>query len=147
MNAKTQNLLIGTWKLVSFEIRQLNIETLKPYGDHPFGQIIYTENGRFSVQLAQPGRTPVKSGDMMDTSHEELSSNYRGYISYFGRYTYEEKMKMVLHHVEGSLFPNWENDTLKRFIKVNKNSIELTTEPTLYGGVEVVASVVWKKIN
>ena len=147
MTTKTQNPLTGTWKLDSFEIRRSNGETVRPFGDKPFGQMIYAENGRFSAQLAQAGRNPIKSGDMMDTSHEELASNYRGFISYFGHYSYDTKTKTVLHHVEGSLFPNWENDTLKRIVKTGRNSVELTTEPTLYGGEEVVAAVVWKRIK
>ena len=147
MNATSKNPLVGTWKLDSFEIRQASGVKQNPFGDHPFGQMIYTENGRFSAQLAQPGRIPVQSGDMMDSSHEELASNFRGFISYFGSYNYDEKTKTVLHHVEGSLFPNWENDTLKRTVKATKDTIELTTEPTLFGSGEVVGVVVWKRIK
>ena len=146
-NTKTKNPLTGTWKLAGFEIRRSNGEVHKPFGDHPYGQIIYTDNGRYSAQLAQAGRMSVRSGDMMDTSHEELTSNFRGFISYYGRYTYDPKSKTVLHHVEGSLFPNWENDTLKRTVRTGRGTITLTTEPTFYGGEEVVASVTWKKIN
>jgi hypothetical protein len=147
MNTKTQNPLVGTWKTVSFEIKRSNGEIHKPFGDHPDGQMVYTDNDRFSAQLAQPGRLQIKSGDMMDTSHEELTSNYRGFISYYGHYTYDAKSNTVLHHIEGSLFPNWENDTLKRFVKATKDKIELTTEPTFYGGEEIVASVTWKRIK
>lgn len=145
MNAKSKNPLIGAWKTEVFEVRRTNGETLKPFGDHPGGQMIYTEDGRFSAQIAQAGRMQIKSGDMMDSSHEELASNYRGFISYFGTYDYDAISKTVLHHVEGSLFPNWENDTLKRFVKASKDRIELTTEPTFYGGEEIVGVVVWKK--
>lgn len=147
MTTNQNNPLVGTWKLESFQVQRKNGQIHHPFGKNPIGQFIYMENGRFSTQMSQPGRIPVKSGDIMDASHEEMGSNFRGFISYFGYYDYDAKKKEVLHHVEASLFPNWDGDVLKRKVKIRGKRLELITEPTLYGNEKITGVVVWKKID
>jgi hypothetical protein len=141
------NPLIGTWKAKSFVVKRKNQTLHYPFGDNPGGQLVYTKEGRFSTQLRQRGRIPVKSGDIMDASHEEMAANFRGFISYYGTFDFDPKNMVVLHHVKGSLFPNWENDSLKRNVRLEGNQLELTTEPTFYGSEDIVASVVWERID
>ena len=142
-----KNALTGTWKAKSFVVKRQNQAIPHPFGENPGGQLIYTANGRFSTQLRQRGRLPVRSGDIMDASHEEMTSGFRGFISYYGTYDFDPDKMIVLHHVKGSLFPNWENDSLKRIVKLEGNTLELTTEPTFYGGEDIVATVVWERIG
>jgi hypothetical protein len=146
MKKTTKNPLAGAWKLVSFEVRRKNGQTHYPFGGNASGQLIYTENGHVTANLSQNGRMEVKTGDIMDASHEEMAASFRGYISYFGQYEFDEKNSVVLHHVEGSLFPNWIGDTLKRNVKFIGDRIELSTEPLKYGSEEVTGVVVWEKI-
>ncbi len=143
---KEKSPLIGTWKAKSFVVKRKNYSVIHPFGEHPGGQLVYTGEGRFSVQLRQRGRIAVRSGDIMDASHEEMASNFRGFISYYGTFVFNPKKMEVLHKVKGSLFPNWENDSLKRIVRLEGDQMELTTEPTLYGTEEVIASVIWEKV-
>ena len=146
MAKKTTNPLVGAWRLVSFEIRRENGMVHHPFGKNARGLLIFTDTGRVSANLSQNGRLEIKTGDMMDASHEEMASNFRGYISYFGRYEYDAKTGTVLHHVKGALFPNWIGDTLKRYVKLEGERLELTTEPTLYGSEGVQGVVAWERI-
>ena len=146
MENKDNNPLVGAWKLASFEVRRKNGATHHPFGNNARGIILYTDTGRVSVSMSQNGRPQVKSGDMMDASHEEMAASFRGYIGYFGRYEYDAKNNTVLHHVKGSLFPNWIGDTLKRKVKIEGDKLELMTEPTLYGTEDVTAVVTWERI-
>ena len=147
MAKKTTNPLVGAWKAVSFEVHRKNGLSQAPFGKNIRGLIIFTENGRVTVNLSQSGRMEVKTGDIMDASHEEMASNFRGYISYFGKYNFDPQTNELLMHVEGSLFPNWIGDTLKRKVKLFENKLELTTVPTLYGSEEIVGKVIWEKIT
>ena len=146
MTNKTNNPIAGVWKLLSFEVRRKNGQSHYPFGGNATGQLIFSENGNVSANLSQSGRIEVKSNDIMDASHEEMTSSFRGYISYFGRYEFDEKKGEVLLHVEGSLFPNWIGDTLKRKVKMEGSRLELSTEPTKYGSEEVIGIVTWEKI-
>ncbi len=147
MKKNEQNPLVGSWDLVSFEIHRKNGKTHLPFGSNARGLLIFTDTGRVTANLSQNGRMEVRSGDMMDATHEEMATNFRGYISYFGTYEYDADKKTVMHHVTGSLFPNWIGDTLIRKARLDGNRLELTTEPTLYGSEEITAVVVWEKIT
>ncbi|MBT8358139.1 MAG: lipocalin-like domain-containing protein [Deltaproteobacteria bacterium] len=139
--------IIGAWKLISFEIQMADSEVSYPFGENAQGSIIYTETGLVSAQVMLPGRPLFASGDMMQGTTEEIEANYKGFISYYGPYEFDSENGFVVHHVEGSLFPNWEGQTQKRFYELSNNRLKLTTPPTLYGGGEFVGVLLWERIE
>lgn len=140
--------IIGAWELVSFEIRKENGEVIYPFGEDAQGSIIYTELGRFSVQLMRTNRPRFVSGDQMKGTVEEIEASYKGCISYYGSFEVDHEGGFVVHHVEGSLFPNWEGQGLKRYFELSvSNRLKLTTPPTLWGGGgEIVGILEWERI-
>jgi hypothetical protein len=139
--------LIGAWKLISFEIQQADGVVIYPLGENAQGSIIYTETGLVSAQVMCPGRPLFASGDMMQGTTEEIEANYKGFISYYGRYEFDSENGFVVHHVEGSLFSNWEGHTQKRFCELSGNRLKLSTPPTPYGGRELVGVLLWERIE
>ena len=139
--------IVGAWKLISFEIRKEDGEVIYPYGQNAYGSIIYTESGRFSAQVMRPGRPQFAAGDQMKGTPEEIKANYEGVVSYFGPYEFDAENGFVLHHVEGSLFPNWEGQAQKRFFQLSGDRLMLSTPPTVWGGGEVVGVLVWERIE
>ena len=130
--------IVGVWKLISFKTQRENGEVIYPFGKNAQGSLIYTKSGHFSVQLMRPDRPQFVSRDQMRGTAEEIKANYEGVISYYGHYEFDRKKGFVIHHVEGSLFPNWEGQRLKRFFELSGNRLKLITPPTLWGGGEVV---------
>jgi len=140
--------LIGAWRLVSFHARGSNGDVSYPFGKDAQGSIIYTESGRFTAQLARPGRPPFSSSDQMKGTSEEMEASYKGFISYFGQYECDRQRGVVIHRVEGSLFPNWEGQALMRYFVLSGNRLTLTTPPTSWGGGgEIVAIVEWERAS
>jgi len=139
--------IIGTWKLISFEIQRENGEVIYPFGKNAQGSLIYTGSGRFSVQLMRPDRPKFASWDQMRGTAEEIKANYEGFVSYYGSYEFDRRKGFVIHHVEGSLFPNWEGQRQKRFFELSGNRLKLSTPPTLWGGGEVVGVLTWERIE
>ena len=138
--------IVGTWKLVSFESRKDNGDVIYPFGEDAHGSIIYTATGRFAVQLMRTDRPRSKSADQMKGTAEEMGANYKGCIAYYGSYEFDHAGGYVVHHVEGSLFPNWEGQDLKRFYVLSGNRLQLTTPPTLWGGGgEIVGVLEWER--
>jgi hypothetical protein len=43
--------LLGTWRLISFQL-EVDGTLVKPYGDDPLGYLVYTADGHVFVQLA-----------------------------------------------------------------------------------------------
>ena len=139
--------IIGAWKLISFEIQRENGEVTYPFGQNAQGSLIYTESGRFSGQLMRPDRPKFASGDQMRGTAEEIKANYKGFVSYYGSYEFDMKKGFIIHHVEGSLLPNWEGQRQIRFFKLLCNRLKLSTPRTLWGGEEVVGVLLWERIE
>lgn len=140
--------IVGAWKLISFEIQKADGQVIYPFGENAQGSIIYTQSGRFAAQVMNPGRTKFASGDQMEGTMEEIENNYKGFISYYGFYEFDSENSFVIHNVEGSLFPNWEGQSLKRFAMLSGNRLKLSTPPTLWGGGgEIVGVVLWELIE
>ena len=140
--------IVGAWKLISFEIRTTDGGLTYPFGKSAHGSIIYTGSGRFSAQVMRPDRPRFASGDQLKGTADEIKSNYEGFLSYFGSYEFDAQGSFIIHHVEGSLFPNWEGGPQKRFFELKGNRLKLSTPPTLWGGGgEIVGVLVWERIE
>ena len=141
----TNEHFIGTWKLVSFEVRRSDGDITLPWGKDVGGTLMYDSNGRFSVQLTQNGRTEFASGDMQSGTEQEIRSALGGYVAYYGTYDIDETERTMTHSVEGSLFPNWIGGSQTRFFEISSDRLTLTTPPTQFGGQEVRAALLWER--
>jgi len=146
----TENALpfIGTWKLLTFESRTSQGDVRYPFGKAPEGSLIYTALGRFAVQLIRTDRPCFANGDQMKGTAEEIKASFEGCIAYYGTYAFDPAGGFVVHHVERSLFPNWDGQGLKRFYELSGNRLRLTTPPTVWGGGgQIVGVLVWERIE
>jgi hypothetical protein len=137
--------LIGVWKLISFEARREGEEPSLPFGIDAKGLLIYTDVGRFSAQLMRSNRPKFVSGDQLKGTVEEINECFKGCISYFGTYEYDANGGFVIHHIESSLFPNWEG-TQKRFVEISDKRISLTTSPVMWDGKMAIGAMVWERV-
>jgi hypothetical protein len=139
-------LLIGRWKLISFEARREGEEPSFPFGKDAKGLLIYTDVGRFSVQMMRANRPKFASGDQLKGTVGEVNHCFTGCISYFGRYEFDATGRFVIHHIESSLFPNWEG-TQKRFLEFSGSQMSLMTPPVMWNGKMTVGAMVWERIG
>ncbi|MGQ8336773.1 lipocalin-like domain-containing protein [Sunxiuqinia sp. A32] len=96
----------GTYKLTSFQIESPNGETEYPFGEDAIGYVHYTPTGHFSVQYMPKSL----NDEPCDQSKVAFMP-----VSYFGTYEYNREKDYVVHHVEGSFFPNSEGlDKIRR---------------------------------
>lgn len=105
--------LIGTWRLVSYELRNGEEEPLYPMGQHAQGQIIYDKVGNMSCHLLNPN-PPVRPADATDGVAYEARMSYDRYSSYYGPYEVDNRAQTVHHHVVGALMPGWAGTTVIR---------------------------------
>jgi len=141
------NSFVGAWRLVAFEFRKADGNVIYPFGAEARGTIIYTESGRYSAQLMRKGRPRLKSGDQMKGTIEEVQAGFKGCISYFGRYDVDHEKGLIIHHVEGSLFPNMEGTAQKRYFELSKDGLKLTTPPTRLNGEKVIGVLQWERVG
>lgn len=141
------NPLLGAWMLISVETQLPNGDIVRAFGDNPQGLIVYTESGHMTAQLNMPDRPIIASNDQQTATEEEASLSFKTYIAYHGTYGLDPENSRVLHHVEGSMFRNWEGDAQERFYEINGNRVTLRTPPVQWGELgTVVTELVWEKL-
>lgn len=141
------NPLVGAWRLIKFEFRKEDGNIIYPFGEEARGSFIYTESARFSVQLMRIDRPKFAIADQMQGTPEEIEASYKGSISYFGTYEVDVENKMILHHVEGSIFPNMEGTEQRRFYELEENRLQLRTPPFNVGGERAVGLILWERVE
>lgn len=118
--------LVGTWKFESIKVQTSKGEIVYPYGEDPFGMLIYTPSGHMSVLLMRPDRPKFASEDPMSGSSEEIEAAYDGFDAYCGTYEVDEEKRKVTHHIEGSKFPNWVGTHQERSVEFTGDRLIIT---------------------
>jgi hypothetical protein len=122
--------LIGTWRLISVcAIRQSDGEVKYPFGKRSVGQLMYDSIGNMSVVIMRPERPRSSINDKFQATAEEIKSAFEGFEAYFGAYKIDEEKEIVIHHIEGSSFPNWEGTAQTRFVELSGNQLKNATNP------------------
>jgi hypothetical protein len=131
------NDLIGAWTLVSwFEIKKDGgIEY--PLGEGAIGQLIYSADGHVSAQLASKDTQPFRQEDWRKASGDESATAWKSYFAYFGTFSIDTKDDAVVHHVEGSWFPNLVGTDQKRRFHFERGQLVLDAD-TEWGQVRIV---------
>ena len=135
--------LVGTWNLISWENTTADGEVGYPLGEDARGRLTYTQDGFMAVAITRSARTPFLAGDLLSGSTDEMAHAAATYVSYCGRY--ELDGDAVVHHVELSLFPNWEGDSQERSVEIGGDRLTLTTRPLLLDGRQRTARLVWER--
>ncbi len=55
--------VVGTWKLISAKADNSKGDVIYPYGENPFGVLMYDTSGYMSVLIIRIGRSKFVSGD------------------------------------------------------------------------------------
>jgi hypothetical protein len=92
-------------------------------------------------------RTPFVSGDPRRGSPEEIKVAYEGCIFYYGTYDVDDEEGVVIHHVERSSFPNWDEGDQRRFFEFSGDRLKLWHDPILFEGVEITGTLIWARLK
>jgi hypothetical protein len=136
---------IGTWRLVSLEMRKPDGQVSYLLGRDAIGYIMYTEDGYMSVEIMSGDRPKFAAADLRGGTLEEKVAAADTYISYCGRY--EVRDKRIIHHIAVSFFPNWIGQDQERFFEFDGKRLYLSTPPMLVDGVQQSAHIIWERIT
>jgi hypothetical protein len=134
--------LIGSWRLVTWEVCDADGTVTRPLGAGEVGQLMYDEGGRMSAQLMQPDQPRFASDNPRQATPEEKARAWSDYFGYFGTYTIDEHARAVTHHIEGSWFPNLVGEAQKRYYRFDGEQLVLNAT-TAWGEVLII----WEKIG
>ena len=138
------NLFVGTWRLVSLEMRKPDGQVSYLLGSDAVGYIMYTEDGYMSVAMMSGDRAKFAAGDFTRGTIEEKVAAADTYISYCGRY--EIRDGKIIHHIAVSFFPNWTGVEQERLFEFSGRRLSLSTPPFLADGVRQTAHLIWERV-
>ncbi len=139
----TDNPLLGTWRLISYEIESPDGTVSRPYGARPRGYLVYTADGYLALAIMAEARAAYAVPDRLLASTAEKAAAAETYQSYAGRYTVEAER--VIHHIEVSLIPNWAGGDQVRYYRLEGTRLTLRTPPMAVGGAGRTGRVVWER--
>ena len=140
----TENPFLGTWRLVSFEVRSAGGKVYYPWGENPDGYIMYNDEGYMSVSMMDSNRPTFEARDLPKGTEQEKVAAVDKYISYAGKY--EIRGSKVVHHVDVSLFPNWIGGDQERNFRFEGNRLLLSTDPAPGDEKQKTGYLIWEKI-
>jgi hypothetical protein len=135
---------IGTWKLISLELRS-DDQVTYPFGKDPVGYLMYSDEGYMAVAFMASERQRFSSMDMMNATTEEIVAAAGTFMAYCGKYEVTEDK--VTHLVEVSFIPNLVGEKQERFYKFEGDKLMLKTPPMILGGKQYSSYLIWKKMK
>ena len=135
--------LVGTWRLVSFEVRDDEGRVTYPFGRDAAGFITYSPDGHMAVQFGRAERARLATGDWLAAAPAEIAAAARDYFAYCG--AWELRDGEVVHRVALSLMPNWIGGEQVRFVNVEGERLTLSTPPLPIGDRQQTAILVWER--
>ena len=138
--------LIGTWTLVSWELRNADGTTSQYFGTNPTGIAFFDAGGHYiltAMRRDRPKYSIEHFGQITQVTAEESRATVQGTMTYFGTYTVSESDRRIAVHVEASSFPNWNGTDQDRFFEIIGDQLRLIVHPPQGG----TAHVLWTRLN
>ena len=133
--------LLGAWRLLSLQ-RVLPDGTVEyPLGPDAIGQLVYTDSGRMSAQLARAGQPAAGSEDARTATGEEAAA-WPQYIGYYGTYRIDVDAQAVIHEIQASWMPNLAGTEGVRRYRIDGDLLHLEAD-----GPQGTSRVTWQKVR
>jgi hypothetical protein len=132
--------LIGTWKLVSCVMEDVETKEQKPvWGEHPNGYIVLTPSGRWIVvQTAEGRKVPQTDADR--------TAAFRSMLAYSGRYRTEGDK--IIIKVDIAWDESWNATEQVRFYRIEGDRLHIEAAPQPYanfGGRVMRGILIWAR--
>ncbi len=139
---------VGTWKLVSIEIRSAGgrVRNSPVLGPDARGILIYSPDGYMCAHLMNPDLARFHHATR--PAVHEMVAAYRGFIAYSGRWEVDEDEGVVLHYTELDRVPNEVGTVRKRLFEFSGNRLKLTPPPATRNGRETsTMTLTWERVT
>ena len=135
--------ILGRWQIVSWCQEYDDGRVVFPMGQHLQGFIDYGAQGMFLV-IEKTERARFTSGGQWSACDAEKASAYSSYMSYAGDYEVDDEM--VIHHVQHSLYPDWEGGVQQRRASLNDELLCLSARLEEGTSEARSARLTWRRI-
>jgi hypothetical protein len=142
--AVTASSLVGIWTLTAADNLLPDGSRAHAYGDNPQGVLVFSADGRYSVQIYREDRAKFASGDKLHGTPEEYRDASLGMSCHFGRYTVDSAKGTITFRIERASFPNWDGATQTRPFTLKGDDLEWHVPATPDGKIPISA---WRRVR
>ena len=103
--------IIGTWELAAADKLLPDGTRVSDYGPNPHGLVIFTADGRYSLQIYRTNRLKFASGEKFSGTPEEYKDASLGMSASFGHYEVDPVKHIITFHRDRSSVPNQDDTT------------------------------------
>jgi hypothetical protein len=132
--------LVGTWKLVSCFMEDVETKERKPvWGEHPNGYIVLTSDGRWIVVQTAEGRKAPQTD-------EERAAAFRSMLAYSGNYRTEGNKIFI--KVDIAADESWNGTEQVRYFRLEGDRLHIEAAPQPYanfGGKVMRGILIWAR--
>ena len=139
--------LLGAWRLESSVEVFDDGERRDEFGPNPVGYLCYTPAGIVSATLGDSSRPPVSAGDPQSGTDDDYEKMARRFIAYAGPFSVDVGNGTVTHHVDVSLFPNWQGHDQVRRVTIDGGRLSIiASDRTAPDRRTFHSEIVWLRI-
>ncbi len=145
LKANYKDGFVGTWELESAEFRSNDGGIVYPFGKDAIGMLMYDATNNMSVQITRVGQKKFEIDSQFDGTPLEMKTAFEGYLAYFGTYEVKDDVNVIIHHIKGSLFPNWTGRDQERYFELSKGRLILKTPLMSLNNKKQTGLLIWKR--
>ena len=116
-------------------------------GPDPEGYLCYHPAGIVSATLGDSARPPVPAGDPQSGTDDDYEKMARRFIAYAGPFSADAGNGTVTHHVDVSLFPNWQGCDQVRRVTIEGGRLSIiASDRTSADGRTFHSELIWLRV-
>jgi len=142
--AREVSSLAGGWTLVAADVQHPDGSRAPDFGIKPKGLLLIDNQGHYSLQIFKAERPAFRSGDKAKGTPDEYESAVMGSSTHFGTLSIEQDRDVLVFHIEGASFPNWEGKDQHRQYELKDGVLSYRVAPRPNGDVPIS---VWRRIE
>ena len=142
--AREMPLLAGSWTLVAADVQHPDGSRTSDYGAKPKGLLLIDGQGHYSLQIFKAERVAFHAGDKAKGTPDEYKSAVMGSSTHYGTLRIEPGRGVLVFHIEGASFPNWEGQEQRRQYELKDGVLSYRVKARPNGDVPIS---VWRKLD
>jgi len=129
--------IVGTWTLTHADKILPDGKEVSDYGIDPHGIVIFTEDGRYVVEIFRSERTKFASNDRATGTPGEYKDAIMSTSAHFGHYAVDAQRRTITFAIDRASFPNWDGTNRTSAFTLQGNTLSWRGSPRPDGSVPV----------
>lgn len=136
--------LAGTWTLQAADVLHPDGSRTSDYGADPKGLLMIDRQGHYSLQILRSDRPRFAADAKAKGSADEYRAAVMGSSTHYGTLTLDTKRHLLVFHIDGASFPNWEGQQQSRSFELHGGVLSYRVPPRPNGDVPIS---VWRRVD